>query len=154
MFPVEGIQYSEVCGRIIGYQKGQPGAFLLDNLNQPQTIDSSYVDGISLTYGSPHQHIWTFANALDEYSHGVFYNQKCPCSNITEQHPINIPSTTTFVKLVFHQIRHIVILHFMLTIHCGMVMVVVQPAQCHAAHSTIHHGFANNYLSQLVLIWK
>ena len=92
MFPVEGIQYSEVCERVIGYQKGQPGAFLIDNLNQPQTIDSSYVDGVSLTYGSPRQHVWTFANVLDEYPHGVFYNQKCPCSNITEQRPINIPS--------------------------------------------------------------
>ena len=92
MFPVEGIQYSEVCGRIIGYQKGQPGAFLLDNLNQPQTIDSSYIDGVSLTHGSPRQHVWTFANALDEYPHGVFYNQKCPCSNTSETRPINIPS--------------------------------------------------------------
>jgi hypothetical protein len=39
--------------RIIGYQKGQPGAFLLENLNQAQTIDGTYVDGVSLTYGSP-----------------------------------------------------------------------------------------------------
>ena len=36
------------------------------------TIDGRYVDGVSLTYGSPRLHIWTFANALDEYpSHFV-----------------------------------------------------------------------------------
>ena len=50
-----GIQYSQVCGRIIGYQVGHPQA-LFSNLN---IIDGSYVDGVSLTYGSPRQHIWT-----------------------------------------------------------------------------------------------
>ena len=28
MFPSQGIQYSQICGRIIGYQFGQPQAFL------------------------------------------------------------------------------------------------------------------------------
>ena len=61
-------------------------------------------------------------------------------------------ATTTFVKLVFHQVRRIVISPFMLMIDCEMVKVVVQLT--HAAHSTIHNGFVNNYLmiSQLVLI--
>ena len=27
MFPTQGIQYSQVCGRIIGYQVGEPEAF-------------------------------------------------------------------------------------------------------------------------------
>ena len=88
MFPVEGIQYSKVCGRFIGYQKGQPEAFYVNSLFQPPTIDGSYVDGMSLTYGSPRQHIWTFASAIDEYLH--IYNSKCPCTNVTEQWIINI----------------------------------------------------------------
>ena len=58
----------------------------------------------------------------------------------------------TFVKLVYHQVSPLTILSSMLMIPCGMVKVVVQLA--HAAHSTIHHGFVNNYLSQLMLIWK
>ena len=45
---------------------------------------------MSLTYGSPRQHIWTFANALDEYPH--LYNSKCPCTNVTEWRTIYIPS--------------------------------------------------------------
>jgi hypothetical protein len=90
LFPTQGIQYSQVCGRIIGYQVGQPQAFVLENNNQPQTIDGPYVDGVSLTYGSPRQHIWTFANALDEYpSH---YVSTCPCTKFNEQYTINIPS--------------------------------------------------------------
>jgi hypothetical protein len=53
-------------------------------------IDDPYVDGVSLTYGSPRHHIWTFANTLDEYLYR--YDSKCPCSNVFEQHPVSIPS--------------------------------------------------------------
>ena len=66
MFPTQGIQYSQVCGRIIGYQVGEPQAFVLENIVAPQTIDGPYVDGLSLTYGNPRKHIWTFVAALDE----------------------------------------------------------------------------------------
>ena len=90
MFPTQGVNYSQVCGRIVGYQFGQPEAFYAENTNQQQGIDGSYVDGVSLTYGSPRQHIWTFAGALDKYPH--HYTSKCPCTNVTEQRPIPIPS--------------------------------------------------------------
>ena len=87
IFPIQGIQYSQVCGRIIGYQFGQPEAFVLSG---GHTINERYVDGVSLTYGSPRQHIWTFANALDEYpSHLVSI---CPCTKFNEQYTVNIPS--------------------------------------------------------------
>ena len=38
------------------------------------------MDGVSLTHGSPRQHIWTFAATEDE----TIYNSrsKCPCTNI------------------------------------------------------------------------
>ena len=85
-FPTQ--QYSQVCGRIIGYQFGQPEAFVAENINDPQTIDGPYVDGVSLTYGNPRQHIWTFANALDERG-GI---ATCPCTNTNRQATINIPS--------------------------------------------------------------
>ena len=42
------------------------------------TGDDLYVDGISLTHGhSPCQHIWTFANALDEAHSDTTV---CPCT--------------------------------------------------------------------------
>ena len=90
MFPTQGIQYSQVCGRIIGYQLGQPEAFIAENINNPQTINGAYVDGVSLTCGSPRQHIWTFANALDEYP--SFIASICPCTKFNEQYTISIPS--------------------------------------------------------------
>ena len=49
-----GIAYSQVCGKIIGYQDGSPDAF---GQAQGQSMDGAYVEGISLTHGSnPRQH--------------------------------------------------------------------------------------------------
>ena len=89
MFPAQGIQYSQVCGRIIGYQIGGPQAFILENANQLQTIDGPYVDGVSLTYGSPRQHIWTFANAIDE-ADPLNDESRCTCTDSTR--PNSTPS--------------------------------------------------------------
>ena len=146
MFPTQGIQYSQVCGRIIGYQVGQPQAFIL---GENRTIDGRYVDGVSLTYGSPRQHIWTFANALDEAGAS---NDASRCTCTDSSRPNHLLAMTTSVRLVCHQVNVGAVVPFMLMIPCGMVKVVVQLA--HAVHSTIHHGFVNNYLSQLMLIWK
>ena len=69
-----GLQYSQVCGRIVSYQYGHTDAFRAD-----QSIDSYYVEGVVLTHGSPREHIWTFAAALDETQTS---SQVCPCTNI------------------------------------------------------------------------
>ena len=62
------IRYREVCGRITAYQVGTTNAFknYIDNkLKNITFIDSTYVDGVSLTHGNPKEHIWTFAAALN-----------------------------------------------------------------------------------------
>ena len=64
-------QYNQVCGRIIGYQLGHTDAF-----NTGYSINSFYVEGISVTHGSPRQHIWTFAAGYDELTGG---SGRCPC---------------------------------------------------------------------------
>ena len=71
-----GVQYSEVCGRIIGYQRGAPDAF---RTSLGIDIDGDYVDGISLTYGHPRQHIWTFTAFSNE--NNEHYDRKCKCSH-------------------------------------------------------------------------
>ena len=79
MFSVQGVQYSKVCGKIIGYQDNSPDAFTRFISGQ-NTIDDNYVDGISLTHGSnPRKHIWTFAAALHE--HSPAHPNVCPCTN-------------------------------------------------------------------------
>ena len=76
IFPLHGIEYQRVCGRIIGYQYGYLGAFH----GGTHSIDEAYVDGISVTHGGPscnRKHVWTFAAAADEvYSD----SNRCPCS--------------------------------------------------------------------------
>ena len=66
-FTTHGFNYSRVCGMIRAYQFGIPDAFGNSSLRN-SSIDSNYVDGISLTHGvSPRQHIWTFAVEAGNY---------------------------------------------------------------------------------------
>ena len=41
------------------------------------TIDGAYVSGVSLTHGSPRQHIWTFAAGAHEAQ--PTWDDTCPC---------------------------------------------------------------------------
>ena len=61
-------QYSRVCGRVVGYQYGNPDAF-----SNPNQLN---IDGISITRGSSSEHVWTFAAGGAE--RGMAFN--CPCS--------------------------------------------------------------------------
>ena len=92
IFSVQGVTYGHVCGRIIGYQQGFTDAFAGNRLELggPLSIDSAYVDGVSLTHGSPRQHIWTFASARDEV--GMFPHTNCPCTNINQTEPTPPPT--------------------------------------------------------------
>ena len=86
--PVPG--YSEVCGQILAYQRGSPDAFQSFITHGQTTIDSAYVDGISLTHGpaGSRQHIWTFAAALSEQHSNL--RLLCPC--ITSSWPYQLPT--------------------------------------------------------------
>ena len=75
-FITPGVEYSSVCGRVLGYQYGIPEAFT------SISVDSKYVDGVSLTHGHPRQHIWTFAAAQDEV--GTIPSGNCPCINTNQ----------------------------------------------------------------------
>ena len=71
LYPVN-ISYSRVFGRIKAYQYGPTNSFQMFRRGNG-TIDEPYVDGVSLTYGSPRKHIWTFAADRDKN------NSFCPC---------------------------------------------------------------------------
>ena len=73
-----GRQYNKVCGRAIGYQIGAAEAFY----HSDESIDSYYMYGLSITYGTlPRNHIWTLAAGISEggYSSTISYN--CPCAD-------------------------------------------------------------------------
>ena len=76
-FPVSGGEYSRVCGRIKAYQWGGTWAFYSYHIRSVTTIDGAYVDGLSLTYNNPRQHIWTFAAGAAEGNPGTTW--VCPC---------------------------------------------------------------------------
>ena len=77
-FSTGSLQYSKVCGRAIGYQDGSTDMFALRN--PLHTIDDPYVDGVSVTYGMPRTHIWTFAVGNSE-ARVANYTTNCPCAN-------------------------------------------------------------------------
>jgi len=72
-FFTNGTSYQRVCGRARGYQKGYPWAFY--GRDGAETIDGVYAAGLSITHGSPRQHIWTFAAGYSENS-----GDGCPCA--------------------------------------------------------------------------
>ena len=84
VFSTLGLNYSQVCGQLRGYQNTAPDAFASYNKNPSQTIDDPYVDGASITYGSaPRKHIWTYANGVNlVYPYAIDGGTKlnCPCN--------------------------------------------------------------------------
>ena len=75
-----GLQYSKVCGRVIGYQYGNPGAFNLHRRPQTNSPDDNYVDGVSVTHGLPRSHIWTYAAGVSG-AISFDHSGNCPCTN-------------------------------------------------------------------------
>ncbi len=76
VFYYTNMTYSKVYGRITAYQYGFTNSFQMFRNNRGnQTIDEAYVDGVSLTYGMPRQHIWTFAADKDKST------SFCPCGS-------------------------------------------------------------------------
>ena len=90
-FPSNGISYSQVCGRVVGYQYGSPDAVLRLNPknyhNDPKhnDINSAYVDGVSITRGSPRQHVWTLMAGPLGSLRTTSGRYDCPCSTGSSQ---------------------------------------------------------------------
>ncbi len=58
-------------GRVHGIQRGTPD---IEDVLFNRGIEGDYIDGISLTFGNPREHIWSFIG----YTSAAFPN--CPCS--------------------------------------------------------------------------
>ena len=90
IFPVHGVEYSRVCGRVIGYQHGNSQAFHNYIIGYNRNINGVYADGVSITHGtSPRNHIWTFVAAHGEKT-GPFFTL-CPCSRPNSDHRVITP---------------------------------------------------------------
>ena len=65
-FSTQGVEYNKVCGKVIGYQYYVTYGF--GPSRYTPGINETYVDGVSITHGSPRQHVWSFAAANYELS--------------------------------------------------------------------------------------
>ena len=80
-FPVSGGEYNRICGRIKAYQFAVTLAFFTYHNRQVTTIDGDYACGVSVTHGTPRNHIWTFVAGLIE-GHPTKISV-CPCDATT-----------------------------------------------------------------------
>ena len=69
-YPTLGLNFTQVCGQAIGYMYATPDG--MDGLYE--TIDEAYVDRLSITYGLPRHHLWT-------YTAGVNFRCLCQANN-------------------------------------------------------------------------
>ena len=91
VYSSNGTAYTQVCGRITGYQSGSTNA--LNGSIGGVGIEGTYLDGISLTRGQPgsREHVWSFANAF--YDTSITSSDSkfvCPC--MYPNWPHTIPS--------------------------------------------------------------
>ena len=73
IFQTNGISYSQICGKVVGYQKGSTDG-VHTNVNN---INGVYLDGVSITRGSPRQHVWSY---IAGYRSNGASSNTCPCN--------------------------------------------------------------------------
>ena len=94
-FSSGGQSYGEVCGRIVGYQRGTTDA-LYHPLNRQTTPDSAssttnvYDGGVLITHGNiSRQHVWSLVSGLSQQQTD---SQGCPCNIGSTITPQQIPA--------------------------------------------------------------
>ena len=76
-FSTLSIPYRKVCGMTVGYQKDYTDGFAGVHFSS-RTINGPYVDSVSITYGTPRRHLWTYAVGFSDKSNQPNFN--CPCA--------------------------------------------------------------------------
>ena len=84
IFSTYNITFNKICGQVKGYQKGHPVAFN-PTRDITKSINSYYVDGVSITLGNPRKHVWTYAASLSD--DGNYPDFTCPCAAIPGPDP-------------------------------------------------------------------
>ena len=88
-FSTNSTRYDKVCGKAVGYQKGTMDGFYpyayahgkvkwYTPYTTSRSLDGVYVDGISITTGSPRKHVWTYVVGLSDDHNYTQLN--CPCA--------------------------------------------------------------------------
>ena len=70
--------YTQVCGRVRAYQIGDTNGFF-PSYKTSIGIDDAYLNGVSITYGMPRRHVWSFVSGYSSTSDNYHYGWLCPC---------------------------------------------------------------------------
>jgi len=68
--------YNSICGKLKGYQEGSTDGFY----EHSSSINGPYLEGVSITVGTPRKHVWSYATGYTKQSH-------CPCANNNPGNP-------------------------------------------------------------------
>ena len=71
-----GYSYTQVCGFVRGYAFITVDAFG-HGRSSSEPLSGDYVDGVSITYGTPPNHLWTYAAGNGENGIAEYH---CPCN--------------------------------------------------------------------------
>ena len=85
IFSTLNVPYSKICGMAVGYHRNSLDAFAGFNFPR-RSINVPYVDGISITYGYPRKHIWTYAIGQTDDALGSS-ETNCPCAKFPGTSP-------------------------------------------------------------------
>ena len=81
-------RYTRVCGRVQGYGINSGDSFKrFNHAHNINNINTAYLDGVSITYGSPRRHLWSYAVAQRHPSRFII----CPCTGLSKERPA-VPS--------------------------------------------------------------
>ena len=92
------LSYQHICGKVVGYQKGTTDGYRASYYTTypSKAIDGPYVDGVSLTYGTPRKHLFTYA--CGQRSDGPVSNSNCPCARGPGINPPNFVKDNNYCE--------------------------------------------------------
>ena len=83
-FSTHGMSYSQVCGRLRGYQMGTTDAFgpYVNDPAKPNLV----MDGVLISHGKAQKHIWAYASGRERFvsssaTDTTSYIALCPCTD-------------------------------------------------------------------------
>ena len=136
-FSTNGVSYQHVCGRARGYQKGSTDAFQYNTLS----IDAYYFEGLSITHGNPHQHIWSYAVGITD--NGNYPSWNCPCAATSGPAPPSFVGSNYYCESGAGNSSLKVYITYLT--HCGTVQVNHSASNCcsNTDQPWFHHQLSN-----------
>ena len=143
-FYMNEITYEHIYGQVVGYQKGSPDAFEY----RRSSLDSVYVEGVSITMGSPRQHVWTYAVGLsDDFNYPAW---NCPCATYPGPSPPAFVGNDYYCESGDVGTLNSILTTYLTLFGMGMAVLVLMDAvvklEC--------HGFIRSCLSKWLVILK